>query len=59
VTKYDPSQISAGYWFVAPYTDFKNLPDRSEYTPAQVGPHIYDGDGVCQSQCDPRFTASF
>ncbi|GAB7342192.1 hypothetical protein MBLNU457_g0444t1 [Dothideomycetes sp. NU457] len=45
VTKHGPSLIAPGYWFVTPYTDWNNLPDRLEYTPYQVGPHIYDGDG--------------
>lgn len=46
ITKHDPSLIAPGYWFVSPYTDFENLPDRLEYTPYQVGSHIYDQNGV-------------
>lgn len=45
VTKLASDQIAPGYWFVTPYTDLGAFPDRKEYTPNQVGPHIYDGDG--------------
>ncbi|KAJ9616214.1 hypothetical protein H2204_013958, partial [Knufia peltigerae] len=45
VTKHYPDLITPGYWFVAPYTNWVTVPDRLEYLPAQVGPHIYDGDG--------------
>jgi len=48
VTKHEPSLITPGYWFVSPYAYWKNIPDRLEYTPYQVGPHIYDGNGVSQ-----------
>ncbi|KIW18692.1 hypothetical protein PV08_02981 [Exophiala spinifera] len=45
VTKHHPDLITPGYWFVAPYTTWATVPDRLEFSPAQVGPHIYDGDG--------------
>ncbi|PNS14793.1 hypothetical protein CAC42_2022 [Sphaceloma murrayae] len=34
-----------GYWFVAPYTYIHSPEERMEYSPCQIGPHIYDQDG--------------
>ncbi|KAK7888343.1 hypothetical protein LTR67_008689 [Exophiala xenobiotica] len=45
VTKHHPDLITPGYWFVGPYTNWATVPERSEYLPFQVGPHIYDGNG--------------
>jgi hypothetical protein len=49
ITKHKPELICPGYWFVTPYIDWWGAPARLEYTPYQVGPHIYDGDGVSMS----------
>ena len=46
VKKHIPDQIAPGYWFFAPYGELGGIPDRLEYIPYQVGPMIYDGDGV-------------
>ncbi|KAG9778539.1 hypothetical protein HRR83_002747 [Exophiala dermatitidis] len=45
VIKHQPKLINPGHWFVAPYTTWDTVPERTEYQPFQVGPHIYDGDG--------------
>ncbi|EXJ87521.1 hypothetical protein A1O3_04481 [Capronia epimyces CBS 606.96] len=45
VTKHRPKLIHPGYWFTGPYTTWDTAPERMEYQPFQVGPHIYDGDG--------------
>ncbi|KAJ9495420.1 hypothetical protein H2202_009207 [Exophiala xenobiotica] len=45
MTKHRPDAINPGYYFVSPYTYWQSIPDRLEYQPYQVGPHIYDGDG--------------
>jgi hypothetical protein len=50
VTKHQPNLINPGYWFVAPYSTWEPTPERLEYQPFQVGPHIYDGDGVSSSE---------
>lgn len=49
VTEYYPDAIKDGYWFFAPYTDLESQPKsaRREHVPFQVGPHIYDRNGVC------------
>ncbi len=49
ITKHRPDAINHGYYFVSPYTYWQSIPDRLEYQPYQVGPHIYDGDGVIQN----------
>lgn len=47
VAKHHPEAITAGYWFVSPYSNFEDEPktERREHTPCQTGAHIYDGDG--------------
>ncbi len=46
ITKHDSNAISAGYLFVAPYAQIMPAAARYEYVSCQVGPHIYDNDGV-------------
>jgi hypothetical protein len=46
VTYYDRDATSPGYWFVAPYFRNGAEPPTNRYTPCQIGPHIYDADGV-------------
>ncbi|KAL1968482.1 hypothetical protein VTN77DRAFT_1692 [Rasamsonia byssochlamydoides] len=54
VVVHDPSRVSPGYWFVAPYANIEPDPPTKKYTPCQVGPHIYDADGtlVWAGSCD-------
>jgi hypothetical protein len=47
VTYYDREKTASGYWFVAPYS-YIEMRDRSVgWTPCEIGPHIYDSEGVC------------
>jgi hypothetical protein len=50
VTTHHPNAVSSGYWFIAPYGDLdhKWYLDR-KFSAAQVGPHIYDSQGVYES----------
>lgn len=41
-----PDAIASGYWFVANYIDLESKPPDSAFQPYQIGPHIFDGDGV-------------
>ena len=65
VHKHEPSKITPGYWFVAPYAYIEQESHaRNYYQPCQTGPHIYDGNGnliwsgACmfknQNMCDFR-----
>lgn len=47
VVKHNSDLISPGYWFVAPYPVMAPEPREKKWSPCQVGPHIYDADGVC------------
>ncbi|KAJ5605405.1 hypothetical protein N7510_008186 [Penicillium lagena] len=44
VIYHDRTRVSPGYWFVAPYGKIEYL--KSGPQPFQVGPYIYDEDGV-------------
>lgn len=46
VKYHDRRLVSPGYWFVAPYTVLEPEPPTKKWMPCQVGPHIYDADGV-------------
>ncbi|KAL1962678.1 hypothetical protein VTN77DRAFT_9312 [Rasamsonia byssochlamydoides] len=46
VKVYDKDQVSPGYWFVAPYAVIEPEAPSKKWSPCQVGPHIYDGDGM-------------
>lgn len=39
-------RVSPGYWFVAPYLHIGPDPPSTLYEQYQIGPHIYDGEGV-------------
>lgn len=43
---HDRARISPGYWFVAPYLQMDPDSPTNLFDPYQVGPYIYDGDGV-------------
>ena len=46
VTKYDPENVSPGYFFVAPFAKvYQENPAVGYWQPCQTGPHIYDSDG--------------
>lgn len=47
VAYYGREAISPGYWFVAPYGVIDPEPPTKQWKPCQVGPYIYDADGVC------------
>lgn len=46
VAIYEPDKVSPGYWFVAPYWQIGPESFSQKFQPCQVGPHIYDADGV-------------
>lgn len=39
-------RVSPGYWFVSPYGRMKPEEPTQQYQQYQIGPYIYDGDGV-------------
>jgi hypothetical protein len=39
-------RVSPGYWFVSPYLHIDPDPPSSLYEQYQIGPHIYDDEGV-------------
>jgi hypothetical protein len=47
VTVYEPEKLAPGYWFIAPYAKLAQeyFPSRV-LQPCQIGPSIYDGNGV-------------
>lgn len=49
VAIYEPDKVSPGYWFLAPYWLISPESFTQKFQPCQVGPHIYDADGVCVS----------
>lgn len=49
ITTYEPDLVSPGYYFIAPI-DHKSDDGRNLFIPAQIGPHIYDNDGVSTSE---------
>jgi hypothetical protein len=44
-------RVSPGYWFVAPYGQMEPENPTRRYEEYQIGPYIYDGDGVRTVQC--------
>lgn len=46
VAYYDRESVSPGYWFVAPYGVIDPEAPTKQWKPCQVGPYIYDADGV-------------
>jgi hypothetical protein len=47
ITYQDRNRVAPGYWFVSPYLHISPDEPTSLYEQYQVGPHIYDQDGVC------------
>jgi hypothetical protein len=43
---HDLGSLSPGYWFAAPYSVIDPEDPTKKWMPCQVGPHIYDGNGV-------------
>jgi hypothetical protein len=48
ITYHDRSSVAPGYWFVAPYFAAESEPATTRWIPSQIGPHIFDQDGVCK-----------
>ncbi|RAK99727.1 uncharacterized protein BO80DRAFT_123125 [Aspergillus ibericus CBS 121593] len=46
IAYYDRAAVSPGYWFVAPYGVIDPEAPTKQWKPCQVGPYIYDADGV-------------
>lgn len=46
IAYYDRGSVSPGYWFVAPYGVIEPEAPTKQWKPCQVGPYIYDADGV-------------
>ncbi|PYI29137.1 hypothetical protein BP00DRAFT_427835 [Aspergillus indologenus CBS 114.80] len=46
IAYYDRPAVSPGYWFVAPYGVIDPEAPTKQWKPCQVGPYIYDADGV-------------
>ncbi|KAJ5728676.1 uncharacterized protein N7483_003184 [Penicillium malachiteum] len=46
VTHHDRERQAPGYWFVAPYGQISPETPTHKYQQYQVGPYIYDNDGV-------------
>ncbi|KAJ5915457.1 hypothetical protein N7466_011390 [Penicillium verhagenii] len=46
VTHHDRAREAPGYWFVAPYGQISPESPTQKYQQYQVGPYIYDNDGV-------------
>jgi len=47
VTHYDRERQAPGYWFVAPYGQIFPEQPTKKFRQYQVGPYIFDNDGVC------------
>ncbi|KAL2866762.1 uncharacterized protein BJX67DRAFT_127167 [Aspergillus lucknowensis] len=46
VMYHDREAVAPGYWFVAPYGIITPEVPTQQWKPCQVGPHIYDADGM-------------
>ncbi|KAF7718367.1 Aryl sulfotransferase family protein [Penicillium ucsense] len=46
ITHHDLTRAAPGYWFVAPYGQISPEEPTKKYQQYQVGPYIYDGDGM-------------
>ena len=46
VEHYDRERLAPGYWFVAPYGRISPDEPTLKYQQYQVGPYIYDDNGV-------------
>jgi hypothetical protein len=47
VQYHNRERVHPGYWFVSPYGQMDPEAPTHRYAQFQVGPYIYDGDGVC------------
>ena len=46
ITYYDRSAVAPGYWFTSPYWFHDGEKKTNQWIPYQIGPHIFDQDGV-------------
>ncbi|CAI7592363.1 unnamed protein product [Penicillium manginii] len=46
ITYHDRSAVAPGYWFTAPYWSHGGDKSTNQWVPYQIGPHIFDQDGV-------------
>ncbi|KAL2784853.1 ASST-domain-containing protein [Aspergillus keveii] len=46
ITYQDRDAVAPGYWFVAPYGVIDPEVPTNRYQPCQIGPYIYDADGM-------------
>ncbi|KAL3477861.1 ASST-domain-containing protein [Aspergillus californicus] len=46
IAYHDREAVAPGYWFVAPYGVIDPEVPTKQWKPCQVGPYIYDGDGM-------------
>ncbi|KAL4919371.1 ASST-domain-containing protein [Aspergillus aurantiobrunneus] len=51
----DREAVAPGYWFVAPYGIIEPEVPTKQWIPYQVGPYIYDGDGILIWAGSPMF----
>ncbi|KAL4963543.1 uncharacterized protein BDV14DRAFT_176374 [Aspergillus stella-maris] len=55
ISYHDREAVAPGYWFVAPYGIIEPEVPTKQWIPYQVGPTIYDGDGVLVWAGAPQF----
>ena len=46
ITYHDREAVAPGYWFTAPYWLHDGDRETNQWIPYQIGPHIFDQDGV-------------
>ncbi|KAJ6023729.1 hypothetical protein N7540_004526 [Penicillium herquei] len=46
ITYHDREAVAPGYWFTAPYWTHDGDRETNQWIPYQIGPHIFDQDGV-------------
>lgn len=54
ITHVDRERQFPGYWFVAPYGQIDPETPTHKYEQYQIGPYIYDNDGVCACLPPPK-----
>ncbi|KAL4781181.1 ASST-domain-containing protein [Aspergillus varians] len=55
ISYHDREAIAPGYWFVAPYGVIEPEVPTKQWVPYQVGPYIYDSDGILVWAGSPMF----
>ncbi|RDW93257.1 uncharacterized protein DSM5745_00579 [Aspergillus mulundensis] len=55
ISYHEREAVAPGYWFVAPYGIIEPEIPTKQWIPYQVGPYIYDGDGVLIWAGSPMF----